>query len=284
MDSQQVPKNLRAQAIRTPLTEIAGDKLPARLNHPRMGVIGPPGRACGSVMHVDNSGSSPVVKWNDGTLQVVGDSDYVLEYFRPHHIDAASVRAHWADLLSNYSHKALSVPHGTFLLMTGLPGAGKTTLAASMARALGLVHFDFADFARSIIGHHPLCQSDYVDVGALVEPLISQFLLGGGGLIYDTTAVSAKLRQHHLTRVPIRSRRLVIWIPTAAIICRERLQKQRPSESPDLRPHVRRVSPSHVRTFNDFAREFERPSSALIARNEEGHLSVCQRVATCLFK
>ena len=239
---------------------------PARIVDKRIGVIGPPRRTCAQLTSIDEYNGEALIIWAGNDEQVINTKQTVLEFFAASEINYERIALAWNALMQPLG-KRMSVPPGSFVLMTGLPGSGKTTLATHLSAELGLLHFDFSSFAKRIIGRHPLCQDDYVCIGRQVGPLISDYLSCGGTMIYDTTAIDSGIRQHHFNAIPEFSPRALVWVPTESNLCRQRLTSQRPCESPDLRPHLTRMSATHVRTYHDFVIDFEPPPSAIVVPN-----------------
>ena len=245
------------------------------------GVVGPHGRTCATLTKVDVHGELLRLVWDDGCEQIVDGEQTHLEFFTPCEIDCKKVALAWRELTKSYDTLS-ALPAGSFILTTGFPGCGKSTLARCLSTHLGILHFDFSNFAKKIIGRHPLCQDDYIHVGRMVEPLISEHLARGGAMIYDTTAIAEGIRRHHFDAIPESSPRTLVWVPTNSHFCLQRLMSQRPCESPDLRPNVTRLSAAHVRTFHDFVLSFEPPTVAVVVPNDRDVPDTCLEILSAL--
>lgn len=239
---------------------------PARIVDESVGVVGPPGCACAQLTRIEEYRGEALIVWAGNDEQVINTKQTILEFFIASEIDYKKIAFAWSELMGPIGTRT-SVPPGSFVLMTGFPGSGKTTLARSLSAELGMLHFDFSSFARRIVGRHPLCQEDYLRIGRQVEPLIAGYLTRGGTMIYDTTAIDSSIREHHFNAIPEFSSRTLVWVPTESNLCHQRLTSQRPCESPDLRPNLMRISVTHVRTFHDFVIGFEPPRSAIVVPN-----------------
>lgn len=246
-----------------------------------LGVIGPHGQTCAKLTNIGVQGELLRLVWDDGCEQTVDGEKTYLEFFEPSDIDCKEIESAWRELTES-PRTMISVPAGSFILTTGFPGCGKSTLARSLSVCLGILHFDFSNFVRNIIGKHPLCQEDYMRIGQLIEPLISEYLEQGEAMIYDTTAIGDGIRKHHFDAIPRSSPRTLVWVPTESDLCRQRLMSQRPCESPDLRPNVTRMSAAHVRTFHDFVLDFESPPVAIVVPNNRDVADAAQDILNVL--
>lgn len=252
---------------------LAGDLrgLPhARIAHKKFGIVGPSDRTCAPVRGIEQYRGKTFIVWDDHDRQTMDTNRTILEFFATSEIDYAQIEIEWRKLTEENRPHTSHVPPGSFVLLTGLPGSGKTTLSKKLAAQLGALHFDFSSFSKRIVGRHPLCQQDYARIGMRIEALISDYLNCGGSVIYDTTAINSSIRQHHFDAIPRLSPRTLVWVPTESNICHQRLSSQRPYESPDLRPLLTRTCTAHVRTYNDFVKDFEAPCSAIVVPNGRG--------------
>lgn len=255
---------------------------PARITHEEFGIVGPPNRTWASVRSIRTHGKKTSIIWDDNGQQVMDPDLNVLQFFAPSEVDYAKVDLEWRNLTEKCRPQTRHVPPGSFVLMTGFPGSGKTTLSKAFFAELGILHFEFSEFAKRVVGQHPVCQVDYIRVGTRVESLISDYLNCGGSVIYDTTAIDSSIRQHHFDAIPRSSPRSLVWVPTESTVCHQRLSSQRPCDSPDLRPGLTRVSVTHVRTYNDFVIGFAPPRTAVIVPNDHEIRDACRGVLESL--
>ena len=168
----------------------------------------------------------------------------------------------WGNIVE-YSSVSSCLPRSSFVLLTGLPGSGKSTFSRQLSKKTGAIHFDFSNFTKHIIGKHPQKQSTYSAVGQLIEPLISSTLNNGYSIIYDTTSISKKMRSHHFSSVPSIYPKALVWLNTPKEVCRSRLSLRKPEDRPDIGRFSHRKSYILVKTFGDFCAEFESPHKAI---------------------
>jgi predicted kinase len=126
------------------------------------------------------------------------------------------------------------------VLITGLPGAGKTTFALALAETWGAVHLntDRVRAALGLRGHYDSASKQQVYTRLL--ELLQAHLEAGERAIVDATLFRPALRQPFTDlaaklRVPLR------WIEIRAdeAVIRERLQKKRPFSEADFEVYLK---------------------------------------------
>lgn len=234
------------------------------------GVIGPPGLDSDNIVEarVSSFGENRFIEWENAGMQIIDCLDTQLQEFSGHILEwSALVSNKWFELFNNAY--LVRSKHPIFILLTGLPGSGKTTLARNLSRKMGWLHFDFAAFAHQVIGGAPLMMSDYKKVGVLAEKKINNIIQNGISIIYDTTSPSATIRQHHLNAVKsANATKYVIYVPTNPDLCLERISLRQPASSIDIRSGIYRSSTDHIRTFWDYVDDFVIPNTCVLANNE----------------
>lgn len=245
------------------LETVAFDHHRYRVISRNAGVIGPPDRAFDRIMQTKSIDANHVViQWQNSGQQRLFNADLTLSKVTRLTLDKRRLAEYWDKAIG--SRSVIGSNKSSFILLTGLPGSGKTTFARYLSERLNALHFDFSEIAKSIFGHHPTMQIDYVRLGQAIEPLIHQYLRDGGSVIYDTTAVDEKMREHHFSCIPRSTIPFLVWIDSSIDDCRARLLADCPETAPDLRTNVNRASDQHIRTFQDFADDFVAPKNAIV--------------------
>lgn len=204
-----------------------------------------------------------------------------MEYPRDEKEFSLFVRKQWGKAIPEEKEKK-SVIGSTFILLSGIPGSGKTSLARQLSARLNIPHFDFSNFCKCVYGGHPAFQAQYQSVGEVVNKLVGEHLEQGLPIIYDTTAINPSIRRIHMHFASSAMRSIVIWVDTDPSKCRERLIKYRKEDSLDLTLGKYRPNQRLVRTFDDFVRDFEPPNEIEYLRHQEdSHFEETYRKLLC---
>jgi predicted kinase len=238
-----------------------------RLYDRKKGVVGPPHKDSDKIINLKTFSENISVEWSTSGIQEVDYFDTELQEFVEHEIALEMlIQQNWNSLLKQTHLVRSSVPK--YILFTGLPGSGKTTLAKKLSSRTGWLHFDFADFAYQVLGDSPLMMNDYRKIGALAEKKINDVIKDGISVIYDTTSASSKTRQLHFDAVEYTYIKHTIYVHTDSEVCLNRVSLRRPASPIDLRKGIHRSSPNHIRTFYDYVNDYEAPNDCLVVNNE----------------
>lgn len=243
------------------------------------GVIGPPlidFDYIDTIVHLSDDRLS--VNWKNSGCQEVVTSGLEFAPLSSQKADISTLHRRWKHILMEATHRKYSKPD--FILFTGLPGSGKSTLARYLSDTLGIFHFDFSEYCRGIFGENPTMQTDYKSIGKIVDELAYEYLESGYSLIYDTTAINAEIRNHHLSNVPSVADKTLVWVNTPSDVCRQRLSLNRTDNSPDLRVGVFRSSIDYVRTFDDFVSDFAEPEADIVVMENTNIERVAEQLIT----
>ena len=248
-----------------------------RLYNREKGVVGPPRKDSDKIINVKSFSENISVEWKTSGVQEGNYFDIDLQEFVEHEVAWEMLIEHnWHNLLTRAHLIRSNVPK--FILLSGLPGSGKTTLAKELSSRTGWLHFDFADFAYQVIGASPLIMSDYKKVGVLAEKKINDAIKDGISVIYDTTSSSAEMRQHHLDAVEFTNVKHIVYVPTDPETCLKRVSLRQPASSIDIRDGICRSDISYIRTFWDYVNDYIIPDNCIFANNVFGANSVLEEL------
>lgn len=238
-----------------------------RLYSRTKGVIGPPQRDSDKIINLNFYADRLSVEWDASGIQEIDYFDIDFQEFVAHEVAwEAIIEHHWHNLLTRTDLVRSNNPK--FILFTGLPGSGKSTIAKDLSLRTGWLHFDFANFTNQIIGYSPLVMSDYKKVGELAEKKINDAIKDDISVIYDTTSPSVEIRQHHLDAVEFTNAKYIVYVPTEPKTCLKRVSSREPASSIDIRDGIHRSDINNIRTFWDYVNDYNVPANCILANNE----------------
>jgi predicted kinase len=125
--------------------------------------------------------------------------------------------------------------HTLAVMITGLPGSGKTFFAKRLSQAMGAVYYS-TDFMRKSLGLAP--QHNYAEKSNLYHEILSRFettLRATQTVVMDATFYKADLREQ-FAETARRAFAKPVWIEIRAgeATIRERLQYQREDSDTDF--------------------------------------------------
>ncbi len=225
------------------------------------GVLGPCGRQYDQIIDIlRKQNGLQIVWWKSGQEIYNGVSAYI-EVIRENLIDEVFIKLHADKVFAGKNET--NYQRGVFILFTGIPGSGKTTLSKKIAERLNGIHFDFAREVNLIFNSWPHYVDEYISCSKIFNLYINQCLENGLLICYDTTAVTNKIRSFHFNSVSKGSKKVLIWKKVESEICRARLISERPFAGADLRKGIRKIDSRYVNTFDDFCDLFERPRECI---------------------
>ncbi|NNC84070.1 MAG: AAA family ATPase [Flavobacteriales bacterium] len=121
------------------------------------------------------------------------------------------------------------------ILVTGLPGSGKTYFADHLAERLNIEHFNSDRIRRSIQGHPEYSDEDRMRVYQTMHEKVTELLDAGRSVIVDATFSKSEYRRPYLVwaqkkGIPVK----VIALTAPEEIIQERVDRTRPDSDADF--------------------------------------------------
>lgn len=141
---------------------------------------------------------------------------------------------------------------GTYILLSGLPGSGKSSTAKYLSKNSGFLHIDFAKIAHYLFDAWIHFEKNYAEAGEIVARLFNSLLSKGYSVIHDTTSITSRMTKFHLSRIKDVYKKIVLVFEIEPEICWRRIISERPLRSPDSRLGLHRINNKFVLTFSDY--------------------------------
>ncbi|MGI8925736.1 MAG: AAA family ATPase [Tepidiformaceae bacterium] len=87
---------------------------------------------------------------------------------------------------------------GVLILLSGYPGAGKTTFARTLATRLACVHIESDEVRRRVTGQPQYTRQEHSRTFALAEALVAEALAAGRDVVFDGTNLTHRDRRRFL--------------------------------------------------------------------------------------
>jgi predicted kinase len=125
----------------------------------------------------------------------------------------------------------LAVTDGVLVLLSGVPGAGKTTLAKELAERLAAVHVESDAVRRELFPEPAYTVEENVAVFARVEELAAEALASGRTAIVDATNLTRRDRRRFVRLAERAGGLVTVRVVAPEGVIRERLSRPREGHS-----------------------------------------------------